>query len=413
MSTPNYSEQLDAYLKNKNVKIFDYSQFKDLVRIGSGSFGTVYSATFQGVVYALKSMKNNLKLEEKEFKNFKHELKTFYRANNHPNVIKFYGIAKEVDNFMLILQLADGGNLQDYLFKKQIDNTYKISWSELIQFAIDITKGLREMPISNTPSDYSNIYQRCWSSEPSQRPSTDEILDVLKTSKKIDDFYLENKVDNSLEEILNIFVTLTNNGSDFLQISKSIKETINEQQESLIIEETISKQLNSLYDNSNDSSEFLCLLGYFYLEGIGTKKDQKVAFSTFQQAANENVTAKFYLGECFRRGYGTTKNLKNSILWYKKAAEDKHARSANALGLCYMKRNCFEFGRGTKTDKEMAFRYYHEAADHSIPFGQYNIAECYRKGTGVVKNLQSANDWYKKAADNGYEDATSMLSKLG
>ncbi|CAG8482024.1 24998_t:CDS:2 [Dentiscutata erythropus] len=69
----NYSEQLDAYLKDKDVKVFDHSQFEDLIKIGCGAFGTVYSATYQGIGYALKSLKKNLKLEEKEFEDFKHE----------------------------------------------------------------------------------------------------------------------------------------------------------------------------------------------------------------------------------------------------------------------------------------------------------------------------------------------------
>ncbi|CAG8692019.1 5847_t:CDS:1, partial [Scutellospora calospora] len=38
---------LEIDLLNKNVKIFDYSQFNDMKFIGRGGFGDVYSATYQ------------------------------------------------------------------------------------------------------------------------------------------------------------------------------------------------------------------------------------------------------------------------------------------------------------------------------------------------------------------------------
>ncbi|RIB00159.1 kinase-like domain-containing protein, partial [Gigaspora rosea] len=43
---------------------------------------------------------------------------------------------------MLVLQYANGGNLREYLSRKQIAGIYRISWKELIQTAIEITEGL-------------------------------------------------------------------------------------------------------------------------------------------------------------------------------------------------------------------------------------------------------------------------------
>ncbi|CAG8749165.1 13982_t:CDS:1, partial [Gigaspora rosea] len=66
-------KQLEIYLKEKNVKNFDYSQCKDLKQIGEGGFGIVYSATFQGTKYALKSLRKNLQLQEEDIRDFKDE----------------------------------------------------------------------------------------------------------------------------------------------------------------------------------------------------------------------------------------------------------------------------------------------------------------------------------------------------
>ncbi|CAG8433913.1 6744_t:CDS:10 [Scutellospora calospora] len=88
-----YSERLETYSKKHNIKNFEYSQYSDLKCIGKGGYGVVYSATFQGQQYALKSLNNNLNFGKKEFKNFKRELECLYKID-HSNIIKFYGISR-------------------------------------------------------------------------------------------------------------------------------------------------------------------------------------------------------------------------------------------------------------------------------------------------------------------------------
>ncbi|RIB15107.1 kinase-like domain-containing protein [Gigaspora rosea] len=44
---------------------------------------------------------------------------------------------------MLILQLANGGTLRNYLESKWKDGKFEIPWINLISFAIEITCGLR------------------------------------------------------------------------------------------------------------------------------------------------------------------------------------------------------------------------------------------------------------------------------
>ncbi|RIB16890.1 kinase-like domain-containing protein [Gigaspora rosea] len=538
-------KQLEIYLKEKNVKNFDYSQCKDLKQIGEGGFGIVYSATFQGTKYALKSLRKNLQLQEEDIRDFKDELENFYKIEDHPNVIKFYGISRDSNDFLFVLQLADGGNLRDYLFGKQKDNFYEISWSELIQIANDIANGLnhlhnnriihrdlhsknilihdnralisdfgiskqmdystsgtqvkgmmayiepqcilqykmddnkkvfkrdkksdiyslgmllweltsgvppfyrypdynimhkiinmqREIPILNTPSDYTDLYRKCWSTNPDERPIMSNILETLNNlSKTTDNFKMQNKIDklSNLSAMLSeIYIDLTNNGSEFKQISKLIKESIKQK-------ETPEHMFEYLCENQ-DSDLNSCILGFFYLEGIGTSENHENAFNIFKKTADQISISKFYLGECFRCGYGTEKNLKSAISWYEKAEADGHARSINALGLCHIKGigvkndknkafdyfkksyemgyipscnnlgNCYEFGRGTKTNKVKAFEYYREAASQNCSSGQYNVSECYKNGIGTKKNLDEAKRWYKKATNNGYRNTTNSL----
>ncbi|CAG8473631.1 9893_t:CDS:2, partial [Dentiscutata heterogama] len=284
-----FSEEVENRLKGRNIKFFEYLSYNDIKLIGHGASSTVYSANFQGKTYALKKLKCNLYLADKEAKTLIKEIKHLDKLGkeNHPNIVKFYGISRDPqsESIMLVLQFANNDNMRKYLSKKQQEGLYRISWAELIRIAIDITSGLmhlhdndiihrdlhsknilindgnaliadfglskqlndtasscldlkgmiayvdpqclrtskppddkksdiyslgvlfweltsgippfgkipqvsiilikilsheRENVIDNTPSDYSDLYKKCWSSYPDQRPTLCEILDQLK-----------------------------------------------------------------------------------------------------------------------------------------------------------------------------------------------------------------------------------------
>ncbi|CAG8633017.1 24111_t:CDS:2 [Dentiscutata erythropus] len=190
--TYGFSNQLESI---SDVKSYDFFNFKELKHLGNGGFTLLYSCVYQGEKYALKELNNNY-LDNDKFKKILSELKLV----DHPNIIKFYGISKSPQcNFMLVLQYANGGNLQDYLRSKQDKNEYKTSWTELIQFAKDITNGLaylhandiihqnlkvaknkRERTLTNIPPDYVKLYERCWLTELENRPTLENILIELE-----------------------------------------------------------------------------------------------------------------------------------------------------------------------------------------------------------------------------------------
>ena len=48
---------------------------------------------------------------------------------------------------------------------------------------IEISKDKRETPIKGTPSDYVQLYKRCWDSDPSSRPDIEEVHSILTRLK--------------------------------------------------------------------------------------------------------------------------------------------------------------------------------------------------------------------------------------
>lgn len=72
---------------------------------------------------------------------------------------------------------------------------------------------------------------------------------------------------------------------------------------------------------------------------------------------------------------------------------------------------CSGEGVGTEIDYNKAFGYYYRCAKLSHPLGMANLAECYEEGHGVVRNIKTALEWYKKAADAGVESAKEKLKE--
>ena len=59
----------------------------------------------------------------------------------HANIIRFYGISKLEDKYLLVMEYADGGSLQFYL--KENFNT--LEWNEKYQLALQLASAVECM----------------------------------------------------------------------------------------------------------------------------------------------------------------------------------------------------------------------------------------------------------------------------
>ncbi|CAG8520069.1 436_t:CDS:10 [Dentiscutata erythropus] len=203
-ASPEFSERLEEYLISKEIKSFNYSQFKNVKRIGEGGYAVAYSAIFEGQIYALKSLKTDLKFEEEEFKQFKREAVLFTKTSKagakglpayvepqcYINYEEEIEINEQSDIYslgVLFWELTSG--IPPFNNLKKDDIPFKIALNE------------REKIIDNTPLDYSNLYVKCWSAEPDQRPPLDQVLvELNKLSTEITIEFIINQV-NSLTTV--------------------------------------------------------------------------------------------------------------------------------------------------------------------------------------------------------------------
>ncbi len=145
-------------------------------------------------------------------------------------------------------------------------------------------------------------------------------------------------------------------------------------------------------------------LGYCYLNGIGVDKDEQKAFFWSQKAAEQgDASGQNRLGLCYWNGIGVDKDEQKAFFWYQKAAEQGDADGQNRLGFCYNN------GIGATRDGQKAFFWYQKAAEQGLAVAQVNLGYCYQMGTGTTKDEQKAFFWYQKAAEQGLAAAQLNL----
>ncbi len=182
-------------------------------------------------------------------------------------------------------------------------------------------------------------------------------------------------------------------------------------------------------------------LGNCYKEGKGTEKNYKAAFDWYEKAAGQGkVLAQNALANCFEEGHGTNKNIEKALEWYEKAGEQENVDAllsiasiyiqgkevekdaAKATEYCEKAKNCvhdsFELKRINNTLKiiedsiKADIAKVQEYAELNVASAQFELGKYYHYGTGVTKDIQTAAQWYEKAALQDYEPACMALANL-
>lgn len=203
-------------------------------------------------------------------------------------------------------------------------------------------------------------------------------------------------------------------------------------------------------------------LGQLYYYGNGVKEDKPEAVKWYRKAAERGyVDAQQKLGYCYDTGNGVTENDYEAVKWYRKAVEQGDQYAQYNLGLCY------QYGTGVSKDiteaiklylkaadqgyenaktrlnelcitpikvdasltagqlndkgveyhnnknYSAAFQYYLKAIEKGNMYSQYNLGLLFQYGLGVTADSAEAVKWYRKSANQGYEEAKKKIKELG
>jgi TPR repeat protein len=113
--------------------------------------------------------------------------------------------------------------------------------------------------------------------------------------------------------------------------------------------------------------------------------------------------AQYRMGYRYANGDGVTKNLGESLKWYRKAAENGQVEAQYRLGFIY------EQGRGVPVDYVESASWWRKAADQGHAGAQFSLGYCYGRGEGVPRNPSEAVKWFRKSADQGNASAYRFL----
>ena len=147
-------------------------------------------------------------------------------------------------------------------------------------------------------------------------------------------------------------------------------------------------------------------LALLYAQGAGVEKNEKKAFTYMEQAAKAgNTNALYNVGRCYEEGIGVKQDFSKAFDWYKKAAAEGDFRAMCCMG------GYFLTGNPVPYEPAKAFQLFEKAANANIPAAQYNLSVLYRYGEGTEKDVEKADFWRMKAAQNGFRMAIDEIEK--
>lgn len=156
------------------------------------------------------------------------------------------------------------------------------------------------------------------------------------------------------------------------------------------------------------------------LHGYQHSQDYTKAFELFQEAAKKRKSvAYYYLGEMYRDGKGTERDLEQAKKWFTRAYKSEHMMASSALNTVEHMIGAekgepeamhklaaeYQYGWGVSDDIQEAIRWYKAAAEKGYPESQSSLGFIYAQGSKVSKDISQAVYWYKLAAAQGNSSA--------
>jgi hypothetical protein len=136
--------------------------------------------------------------------------------------------------------------------------------------------------------------------------------------------------------------------------------------------------------------------------------DYRTALKNLRPLAERgDAAAQYRMGEMCAAGNGVPIDRHQAVEWYRKAAEQGHAKAQLQLGLVH------EHGEGGPArDAAQAAAWYRKAAEQGEPSAQFLLGKLYDAGRGVPQDKREAARWYEAAAAQGEVLALSYLGLL-
>lgn len=243
-----------------------------------------------------------------------------------------------------------------------------------------------------------NFIKRCWSSNPTQRPSFEDIL-----TEVTDESYLR-AFNVTKREVTDYIISYKIQEEEFIYEDEDAKITNSNINSKFVIKHGKERDMMST-KIAADNGEAEAMFDYALRlqKGDGVPKDRKLAAQYYKMSADKGyVLAMFNYAILYYNGDGVEVDKKKAAQYFKKAADA--GETTAMINYAYM----LHTGVGVQPDSKKCARYYKMAADRGQVKGMLNYAILLQNGEGVQPNLHEAARYFKMAANEG--EVTSMLN---
>ena len=149
-------------------------------------------------------------------------------------------------------------------------------------------------------------------------------------------------------------------------------------------------------------------MGLLYRKGCGVEQSDEKAFEWFQEGSDlGHWTARYELASAYLDGQGVAKDERRAFELFQTMAEGRNdARSIIKVAEAY------RYGKGVKKNLQLAFSNYLKASSLGNTTATVELGFFYESGIGTEKDIQAALKCYYQAADKGNSKAKYRLGLL-
>ena len=156
-------------------------------KVGSGSYGQVFRATWRSAPVAVKLFDKQYADSEELLANVRREAALMAR-HRHPHVVLFMGVCTRPPNLAIVTEFCDNGSLLDVLKAKR-DDPASLPWVRRLAFGADAARGLNYLHTSRPATIHADL-------------NTSNLLVDRGWRVKVGDFGLSRLLQNSQSGVL-------------------------------------------------------------------------------------------------------------------------------------------------------------------------------------------------------------------
>ncbi|KAK8849325.1 hypothetical protein M9Y10_018697 [Tritrichomonas musculus] len=265
-----------------------------------------------------------------------------------------------------------------------------------------VMSGYRPIFSNETTEKMIGLITKCWSDNVTERPSFDEIYNLLSNDftyfdESIDHDEVNEYIDNSFSDCVK---NCSYDADDYFFRALSLLHSRDK-------EKNLKEAVSILYKASERGSSLSSfLLGLMHNDGEIDNNFEKAEFYLRRATEQGNSNGLNQLGVCYSKGIGVDVDHSKAFSCFQKSAELGNFRAMFNLG------NCYKWGEGVEKDDSKAFELMQNSAEQGNAAALHNLAICYERGQGVEQNINKAIECYEKAGSLGHSGALHNLGNM-